>query len=179
MAKKKKKKKKPGRPKVTKEQLQTWLDEIRPFLVGGCTLRGSLDRAGLLKHKDTVYENYKLGGWFSDKIDEYQAILGEHVNESFHDLVALIKTKIKQEKILSRDEIRILEFVAEKHRTSQPFFVSRVETAKAKEEDFGKVVERPTIEVNLIEDGKPKKKKAKDKVQPDAKAGESVESPEG
>lgn len=185
-----KKKKKTGRPGVTKGELLTWLSEMRPFLVGGATLKKAIEKAGLTTHQSSIYNKYKLGGWFMDKINDFQAILGEDVNEAYHDLVALIKTKVKQEKILSRDEIRILEFVAEKHRTSQPFFVSRVETAKAKEEDFGKVVERPTININPPVEKKKKKKdvdakpkpqpapaKAEDSVQPDTQTVEGVEVP--
>lgn len=57
-----------GRPEYTEEQYQGWLDEMEPFLKGGYSLHCSIEKAGLIKHKTTIYEKSKLKDWFSEKI---------------------------------------------------------------------------------------------------------------
>ncbi|MBV6514230.1 MAG: hypothetical protein FMNOHCHN_03820 [Ignavibacteriaceae bacterium] len=131
-----------GRPIVSEEQYAQWLEIMRPFLMQGNSIRYALDRTDLTSHKDTVYEKYRLGDWFADKIDTYRATMGEMVNSSFSKLNQIINDKIAQGVPLSREDTDILKFIAEKHRTSQPFFVTRVENAESKREDVGKILDR-------------------------------------
>lgn len=140
---------KTGRPEIKDDQFRAWLDEMRPFLVLGCSLDRAILKSGLIKHRTTIYKKSKLGDWFTDEIDQLRSLPGENVNEAFARLISQILDKIKREEVLTRNEVDVLKHFSEKHRTAQPFFVSRTETAQAKDEDFGRIVERPTINVHV------------------------------
>lgn len=51
-----------GRPEYTDEQYENWLDDMRPFLKMGCSLYYAMDKAMLLRKKDTIY-NHTLEVW--------------------------------------------------------------------------------------------------------------------
>jgi len=134
----------PGRPETTDEQFLKWLDLMTPWLKAGNTIYYALEKADLINHQTTIYEKYRLNDWFSQKVNRLRALPGELANEAFYKLVQIISDKVKTEVPLSREDIDILKFFAEKHRTSQPFFVTRTETAVADPSQVGKILD--TIE---------------------------------
>lgn len=119
-----------GRPEYTDEQFQTWLEDLKPFLKLGNTLNYAIEKADLSKHKTTIYEKFRLGDWFSQKIDTYRSYLGEITNNIFAREILNIEEVQKQGRPISEEQWRNLRFFAEKHRSSSPFFVSRQEIAQ-------------------------------------------------
>ncbi|QQG47869.1 MAG: hypothetical protein HY044_02165 [Candidatus Woesebacteria bacterium] len=136
-----------GRPKVTDEEYQRWLDEMRPFLMQGYSLNSAIERAGLNGHRTSMYEKYAQKDWFSDKIDYFQGLVGELANNIAYKVIANTHAKLIQNPnyVLSKEEVRIITLVATKHRSSQPFFVTRTEVAQTKHKDFGGINEVPQI----------------------------------
>lgn len=57
------------RPEYTDEQYRVWLDEMTPFLKVGYSLYYAMDKALLLRHKDSIYRKFKLNDWFCEKIE--------------------------------------------------------------------------------------------------------------
>lgn len=131
-----------GRPAYDDDWYRKILDEMRPWLVRGNTIRYSLTMCGLSQHKDVVYEKYREGKWFADKIDDLRATPGETVNSALIGLMETIADKVRLKQPLTREDIDVLKHISEKHRTAQPFFVSRVETAEADPNDVGKVLDK-------------------------------------
>lgn len=119
-----------GRPSITDEQYQKWLDDLKPFLKLGSTLNHAIEKADLHSHRDVLYGKYKLKDWFSDKIDTYRSYLGEIVNNIFAREILNIEETQKQDRPIVEEQWRNLRFFAEKHRGSSPFFVSRQEIAQ-------------------------------------------------
>lgn len=134
----------PGKPEFTDEQYQAWLSEMRPFLEKGNSINYACERAGIESHYDVILRKYKLNDWFSQKIDKYRARPGEMINDTLTQLCYAIQDNIKKGLGPSKEEYDLLKFMAEKHRTSQPFFVNRTETAAADESKIGKILD--TIE---------------------------------
>lgn len=130
-----------GRPKYNDNQFEIWLTEMKPHLLLGCSLNRAMEKAGLLQHAFVIYEKYRLNDWFSQKIDGWRSTPGENANEAMTRMIEQIRLKIIQEKPLTQEEVKILTFFSERHRTAQPFFVNRVEQAKANDEDLGKVLD--------------------------------------
>lgn len=130
-----------GRPAFTDEQYQTWLDEMRPFLEMGNSLYYATNMAGISPHYSVILRKYKVGDWFSLKVDAYRSKPGEIVNNAFVQLSQRAADRVKTDSPLSDNEFKALKFMAEKHRTSQPFFVNRTEEAKADESKLGKIIE--------------------------------------
>ena len=131
-----------GRPAYTDDQYQTWLDDLKPWLKQGNTLSYAIDKAGLETHRTTLYEKYRLNDWFSDKINRMRAIPGELVNEFFVKEVERIMEKQKKEIPLTKEEIDTMKHFSEKHRSAQPFFVSRVETAQVDPNKVGAILDQ-------------------------------------
>lgn len=119
-----------GRPEYTDDQYKSWLDDMAPFLKIGNTLYYAIEKAMLTQHKTVIYEKYRLKDWFSEKIDAYQRYPGEIINSIFVRLVLSVDERLKQGLPLEDEEWRNLRFFAEKHRSCQPFFVSRQEVAQ-------------------------------------------------
>lgn len=134
-----------GRPKITDEEYQRWLDAMSPFLLHGYSLNHAIEKSGLIGHRTSVYEKYAQKDWFSDKIDTLQRTIGELANNIAYKVIANAHAKLVQSKDykLTKEEVRVLILVATKHRASHGFFVSRIETARAR--DLGKIVEVPEI----------------------------------
>ena len=130
-----------GRPEYTDEQYQLWLDEISTFLKMGNSLYYSCNKSGIVSHYWSILKKYKANDWFSQKVDAYRAMPGEIVNNVFVTLLNKVSEKVKNEKTIDRDDISIIKFMAEKHRTAQPFFVTRTEEAKADDSKLGKIIE--------------------------------------
>lgn len=131
----------PGRPAYTDDQYQAWLQELEPFLKKGNSIYYACNRAGIGSQYWTVLEKYKLGDWFSKKIDAYRAYPGELINDTLATLCMSIADKVKSGVACSKDELDMLKFMAEKHRTATPFFVNRQETAPADETKVGKILD--------------------------------------
>lgn len=85
-----------GRPKIAEEQYQRWLDDMRPFLQGGSSLHRAMEKTNLTNHKNRIYQKSKLNDWFRERIDIYQATMGELANETFYLLVTQIRKKAKR-----------------------------------------------------------------------------------
>jgi len=135
-----------GRPAYTDDQYKAWLQDLEPFLKKGNSIYYACNRAGLGSQYWTVLEKYKLGDWFSKKIDAYRAYPGELINDTLATLCMTIAEKVKSGVPCTKDELDTLKFMAEKHRTAQPFFVTRQETAVADETKVGKILD--TIETD-------------------------------
>lgn len=130
-----------GRPEYTDEQYSGWLDEMVPFLKVGYSLYYAMDKALLLRHKDSIYRKYKLNDWFCEKIDAYRRYPGEIVNSIFARIIMTIDEKVKQGQLVNDEEWRNLRFFAEKHRSCQSFFVSRQEVAQVEPNEIGKIID--------------------------------------
>lgn len=138
-----------GRPVISEEQYKLWLAELRPYLELSNSLYRACQKAGLEDRYDScILEKYRKKDWFSRKVDAYRSKPGENANEIYTMAMESIKEKMQKTEgsinILSDNEVKILESFSKMHRTAQPFFVTRTETAEAKEEDMGKILD--TIE---------------------------------
>lgn len=133
-----------GRPAHSEEQYASWLEDMRPFLQQGATIWYSCDKAGITQHYWSILEKYKLNDWLSQKIDTYRSYPGELVNNTLVILAQKIADRVKQDLPVSREDLDVLKLMAEKHRTSQSFFVNRSETAEADPTKVGKILD--TIE---------------------------------
>lgn len=130
-----------GRPAHTEEQYQSWLEDMRPFLQQGATIWYACDKAGITPHYWSILEKYKLNDWLSQKIDTYRAYPGELVNNTLVILAQKIADRVKQDLPISKEDLDVLKLMAEKHRTSQTFFVNRTETAVADPAKVGKILD--------------------------------------
>ena len=150
---------------------------MTPFLKKGVTLHYAMEKCGLLQHKDLIYKKYREDKDFIEKIDTLRSRIGELTNLIAYDVLEnvhlnLTNTNGKYE--LSKYEENIWKTVAEKHRTAQPFFVTRTEEAKAKKEEFGKVVDPPTINYIVPNEST----ETTDQLQSDTETAPSVEKAE-
>jgi hypothetical protein len=185
-----------GRPEITDNQHWEWLDEMRPFLITGMSLWSAIEKAGLESHKNSIYQKYADDNNFKEKIDHYRATIAELNNQIIYNTIRNISIRQATLKDITNpsmttEEVQIVKLVAEKHRTSQPFFVTRTEVAEAKDEDFGKIIEpakinyvlpdgadlaetekKPNAETKPISDPKPG-----DQLSPDDQATHSMASP--
>lgn len=141
-----------GRPRIAEEQYSKWLDDMRPFLRRGCSLYYALDKCELNRHQTAIYEKYGKKDWFAKKVDALRSTLGEMVNDIVFTVTERVKNKLLQSEtaLVDESEIKILKLVAEKHRTAQPFFVSRTETAETDDSKIGKIIE--TLETTNYDD---------------------------
>lgn len=141
-----------GRPPIADEQYGRWLDDMKPFLRQGASLWAAIEKAGLESHMASIYVKYRLGDWFSQKIDRLQATIVELANNVIFNTIQRAYDRMAVSKdatvpLLTTEEVQLLKLVAEKHRSAQPFYTNRTEEAKAKDKDFGKVVnDLPVIE---------------------------------
>src|SRR3989344_717007 len=130
-----------GRPEYTDGQYRVWLDEMTPFLKLGYSLYYAMDKALLLRHKDSIYRKFRLNDWFCEKIEAFQRYPGEIVNSIFSRLVLTVDDKMKHGATVSDEEWRNLRFFAEKHRSCQPFFVTRTETAQVDPDKVSRILD--------------------------------------
>lgn len=128
-----------GRPEYTDEQYYTWLNDLAPFLKLGNSLYHAMEKAGLLKHKDSIYKKVRLNDWFCEKVEAYKRYPGEIVNSIFVRLITTIDEKTKQGVPLSDEDYRNLRWFAEKHRSCQPFFVNKHEVNQTSTYDPEKI----------------------------------------
>lgn len=130
-----------GRPQITEEQYKKWLEDMSPFLKNGNSLWYAMEKADLLKHNFVIYEKYRSGDWFSQKVDAYRAYPAELNVRSIVNLINVISAKVLTEKPLTREEYDLMKFFAEKYRGSQSFFVSRTELEVADKDKLGKILD--------------------------------------
>lgn len=131
----------PGRPAYTDAEYQNWLDQMSPFLKLGHALNSAIEEAALLQHRNTIYEKYRLGDWFSYKVDTWRATPGVIANDILVKALMDINDRMKQGRPVSEDDMKNVRFMAEKHRTAQPYFVNRQETAEADPAKVGKILD--------------------------------------
>jgi len=139
-----------GRPEFSDEQYAKWLEDMSPFLKLGNTLYHSIEKADLIRNKDTIYRKYRLNDWFCEKIEAFQRYPGEVVNSIFTRLIISIDEKVKQGNPVSDEDWRNLRFFAEKHRSCQPFFVTRTETAQVEPDKVSRILD--TLEYSDYDD---------------------------
>ena len=126
-----------GRPEYSDNQFEAWLEEMKSFLKLGNTLNYSIDKAGLSKHRTTLYEKYKLNDWFSDKINRFRSYLGEIVNDIFAREILTIEEIQKQGRPISDEQWRNLRFFAEHHKSCASFFEENIsKNQSANKEDI-------------------------------------------
>ena len=125
----------------TDTEYQKLIDDMGPFLKMGATLNAAIDDAGLLQHRTAVYDKYRLNDWFAYKIDVLRAYPGKLTAYILAKRVMVVDEKIKQGLPVTEDEMRDVRFMAEKHRTSQTYFVTRTETAEADPAKVGKILD--------------------------------------
>lgn len=130
-----------GRPEYTDRQFQIWLDDMSPLLKLGNSLNHAIEKSNLGRHKDSIYRKFKLNDWFCEKIEAFQRYPGEIVNSIFSRLVLIADEKVKRCQPISPEEWRNLRFFAEKHRSCQPFFTTRTETAQIEPDRVAKILD--------------------------------------
>lgn len=130
-----------GAPEFTEQQYRKWFDEMAPFFKLGLTLSAAIEDAGLKKHRPVLYKKASLKDWFLDEMQTLQSYPGKLANNILVRRLMQVDDKIKQGLPIDDEELKDVRFVAEKHRTSQPYFVNRMETKEAKEDDLGKVID--------------------------------------
>ena len=131
-----------GRPAYDDDWYRARLDEMRPILCRGNSIRYAAEKVGIGMHKNVLYRKYAEPGWFRDKVDEYRATPGESVNDILIGLVEQIGDKARLKQPIDKNDLDVLKLVAEKHRSAQPFFVSRTETAEANPDEVGKILDK-------------------------------------
>jgi hypothetical protein len=144
-----------GRPEYSNEQFKIWLEELRPHLELSNSIYRACQKSGLEDHYDVILNKYKTGDWFSRKVDLYRGKPGENANEAIVRIITIILSKAKIEENLTREEVDILKHFTDKHRTAQPFFVTRIETKEVDDSKVGKIldnIEAQTDQDKLAED---------------------------
>lgn len=132
----------PGRPPHDDDWYKSLLEEMRPILCLGNSIRYAATKTGNESHVWVLYDKYKQGDWFAHKVDAYRAMPGELVNNIVMRLATTISDKVTNEKPIDRNDIEIIKLIAEKSRSAQPFFVSRTETAEVNPDDVGKILDK-------------------------------------
>lgn len=133
-----------GAPETTDEQYRRWIEDMRPYLRMGSSLWYSMEKADLLNHKDTIYRKYRLNDWFCEKVDALRATPGELINNVGFRVIEAAHTRLVEtegKSSLTGEEVQVFRTMAEKHRSAQPFFVNRTETAEADPNKVGKVLD--------------------------------------
>ncbi len=130
-----------GRPAFTDTDYQNFLDNMAPFLKLGATIYAAIEDAGLTQHKDAIYIKYREKNWFSEKIDVLRAYPGKLTAYILSKELIRINERVAQGLPLTKDDLDTVRFMAEKHRTSQVYFVTRTETAQADPDKVGKILD--------------------------------------
>jgi hypothetical protein len=134
-----------GRPVIAEEQYHRWLDDMAPFLKQGASLNYAMEKSGIMTHEWSIREKYRANDWFSRKVDSYRSYVGELVNMVGYMTIENIKNRMIASDgkvgIQNSEELQVWKTMAEKHRSSQPFFVTRVETSEADDSKIGKILD--------------------------------------
>lgn len=135
-----------GRPEYPEEQYHKWFDLLAPFFKLGETLNAAIDDAGLKVHRTTLYEKSKLNDWFSDEMTSLQATPGKLANNILVRRLLLVDEKIKQGLPITEEEMKDVRFIADKHRSAQPYFVTRQEIAQVDQDGVEKIINKLELE---------------------------------
>ncbi len=111
-----------GRPKTSIDQLNGWADLLKPFLTKGHSLYSSIEKAGLMKSKDTIYRNARLGGEFCEKIHHFQSYPGEVIMNIYFRAIERIHNKVLAGLPLTGPETSIVCHFSTHHRSCENFF---------------------------------------------------------
>lgn len=130
-----------GRPPIAEAQYRIWLDDMAPYLKMASTIYYAIEKADLLRHIASIYEKYRKKDWFAERIDAYRREVGEMTNNATVRLMKKIEEKLKQDITLTKDEQDFMKWFAEKHRTAQPFFVTRTEQVIKDDVEVGKILD--------------------------------------
>jgi len=130
-----------GRPEYSDEQYQKWLDGMSIFLKLGHSVFYAIERAGLMSHKDSIYRKYRLNDWFCERIHVLQGYVGEIVNNIFSRVILSIEVKTQKGEPISSEDWKTLRFFAEKHRSCQPFFNQKYESAQPKTDEVRRIID--------------------------------------
>lgn len=139
-----------GRPEHTEEQYQEWLVEMEPYLKVGYSLYSAMDKASLLRHKDTMYRKYRLNDWFCEKIEVYRRYPSEVVNSIFTRLILSVDEKIDKGQYISAEEWRNVRFFAEKHRSCQSDFMYKAEVVKIEPDRINRMLDGLETDYNEL-----------------------------
>ena len=112
-----------GRPRIPIERLDKWANLLKPFLTKGLSLYGSIEKASLMKNKDSIYRNIRLGGDFCEKIHHFQSYPGEIIMSIFAKEIEHIHKKVVENKPLTASETRMVCYFATHYRSCESFFV--------------------------------------------------------
>lgn len=151
-----------GRPTLTDEQFNIWLESMRPYLAKGCSLYYAIQQSALVSWKTQIYLKYKENDWFKEKIDEIRSTVGDTINNFHISEVLRIAEKAKQDQKLTKEDYDEMQFVAKYHRLAQPYFSSRTEQKEAKEEETGRILEPEPAVIQYVKPEKPKDEPKKD-----------------
>lgn len=125
-----------GREPYSDEQYVKWLDDISPFLKFGDTLYHAIEKAGLIKHKDTIYRKVRLNDWFCEKMTTYRSYPAELVNNIFMKLISSIDSNLTAGLAVSSEDWRNLRFFAERHKSCKTYFFDKSEIAQREQNDI-------------------------------------------
>ena len=125
-----------GREPYSDEQYTKWLDDMSPFLKFGDTLYHAIEKAGLIKHKDTIYRKVRLNDWFCEKITILRSYPAELVNNIFMKLITTIDANLTGGLAISGEEWRNLRFFAERHKSCKTYFFDKSEIAQRGQDDI-------------------------------------------
>lgn len=182
-----------GRPIISEEQYAKWIDDMREYLRRGMSLWYSMDKAGIIQHKDSIYEKYRQKDWFSERINALRATLGDYLNDVVFRTVEAVRNRMVEtdgKTQMSTEEVNIIKLAAERSRAAQPYFANRIEEAESDEAEVGKVLEPTPLQITYVipssptteqpieasADGEPAK--TTDQVPADAQAAPSVATPD-
>jgi hypothetical protein len=129
---------------------------MKPFLKCGLSLHRSIQKAGLIKHKDSIYRKLRLKDEFCEKIRMFQSYPGEIVQSIFAHEIIRIHAKIKNGGSLTSLEVRLICWFATHHRSAMPFFVNYREVHFVRYDAWGekieptkpKAIKPPEIKIN-------------------------------
>lgn len=133
-----------GAPIISEEQYRIWLDDMRPYLRQGSSLNYAIEKADLTKYLNRIYEKYRVGDWFSQRVDTLRSTVGELINNIGFKVIENLHNRMVEtdgKTVIADHEAKMWKTMAEKHRTAQSFFVNRTETADADDSKLGKIIE--------------------------------------
>lgn len=131
-----------GNQPLAESEYESFLTDMAPFLKLGESFYGAIVDAGLVKHKTAIYAKYAQKGDFAEKIDLWRSYPGKMANNILVKRLMLVDEKIKQGLPVSEEEMRDVRFFAEKHRSAQPYFVTRQEVAQVEKDDICRILDR-------------------------------------
>lgn len=140
-----------GRPPHDDDWYRARLDEMRPVLILGNSIRYAAEKSGNESHVWVLYEKYRANDWFAHKVDAWRAMPGEVINNSIISLVYDISDRVRLKQPITDNDVRILKLAAERHRSAQPYFANRIEEAPVEPAEVGKILDK--VETDYVQLG--------------------------